>query len=133
MKTFEVYFKIDSSDNKSEFIDKVEYLLDSTTPRLNIYKRKSKKISEKNFWIWTNNYILKSNNSSNSESELFKILLDIGITGFLLWSYLIIQLFYYCKSKWSLLTLSSILSLSLFNIYSWFLPIILYSSFYYFF
>lgn len=124
MKTFEVYFKIDSSDNKSEFIDKVEYLLDSTTPRLNIYKESLKKISEKKFFGYGhNNYILKSNNSSNSESELFKILLDIGITGFLLWSYLIIQLLYYCKSKWSLLTLSSILSLSLFNIYSWFLPI----------
>ena len=53
MKTFEVYFKIDSSDNKSEFIDKVEYLLDSTTPRLNIYKESLKKYLKKIFWIWT--------------------------------------------------------------------------------
>ena len=64
MKTFEAYFKIDSSDNKSEFIDKVEYLLDSTTPRLNIYKESLKKISEKIFGYGHNNYILKSNNSS---------------------------------------------------------------------
>ena len=134
MNSFEAYFskessdnktkKEESSDNKTKFIDNVEYLLDSTPPRLDIYKESLKKISEKKFFGYGhNNYILKSNNSSNSESELFKILLDIGIIGFLLWSYLIIQLLCYCKSKWSLLTLSSILSLSLFNIYSWFLPI----------
>ncbi len=134
MKSFEAYFskessdnktkKEESSDNKTKFIDNVEYLLDSTPPRLDIYKESLKKISEKKFFGYGhNNYILKSNNSSNSESELFKILLDIGIIGFLLWSYLIIQLLCYCKSKWSLLILSSILSLSLFNIYSWFLPI----------
>tara|TARA_B000000475_G_scaffold272033_1_gene271601 strand:- start:895 stop:2358 length:1464 start_codon:yes stop_codon:yes gene_type:complete len=129
MKSFEVYFNVKSSNNKSElnktkFVDQVEYLLDSSLPRLSIYKESLEKISEKKFFGYGhNNYILKSNNSSNSESELFKILLDIGIIGFLLWSYLIIQLLYYCKSKWSLLILSSILSLSLFNIYSWFLPI----------
>lgn len=129
MKSFEVYFDVKSSNNKSElnktkFVDQVDYLLDSSLPRLSIYKESLEKISEKKFFGYGhNNYILKSNNSSNSESELFKILLDIGIIGFLLWSYLIIQLLYYCKSKWSLLILSSILSLSLFNIYSWFLPI----------
>ena len=123
MRAFEVYFTFKPED-KAEYIDKVEYLLDSTSPRIDIYKESLKKISEKKiFGYGHNNYILKSNNSSNSESELFKILLDIGIIGFLLWSYLIIQLLNYCKSKWSLLTLISILSLSLFNIYSWFLPI----------
>lgn len=124
MKSFEVYFDVKSSNNKTKFVDQVDYLLDSSLPRLSIYKESLEKISEKKFFGYGhNNYILKSNNSSNSESELFKILLDIGIIGFLLWSYLIIQLLYYCKSKWSLLILSSILSLSLFNIYSWFLPI----------
>lgn len=134
MRAFEVYFTFNPEHNKTEYIKKVEYLLDSTTPRLNIYKESLKKISEKKiFGYGHNNYILKSNNSSNSESELFKILLDIGIIGFLLWSYLIIQLLNYCKSKWSLLTLISILSLSLFNIYSWFLPIYFILSFIIFF
>ena len=129
MKSFEIYFDGELSNNKSElnktkFVNSVEHLLDSTVPRLSIYKESLAKISEKKiFGYGHNNYILKSNNSSNSESELFKILLDLGIIGFLLWSYLIIQILYYCKTKWSLLILSSILSLSLFNIYSWFLPI----------
>ena len=124
MNSFEKYFSVDKNENKEEFIKKVEYLLDSTKPRLDIYKESLKKISEKKFFGYGhNNYVLKSNNSSNSESELLKILLDIGIVGFLLWTYLIIQLINNCKSNWSLLIVFSILSLSLFNIYSWFLPI----------
>ena len=125
MKSFNIYFgQNNRSMDKTEFVNKVEFLLDSTAPRLDIYKESLKKINKKKiFGYGHNNYILRSNNSSNSESELFKILLDIGITGFLLWSYLIIQLLYNCKTKWSLLTVSSILLLSLFNIYSWFLPI----------
>lgn len=123
MKSFQIYISYDGNKDHEKFINEVEFLLDSTKPRLYIYKESLKKISEKKiFGHGHNNFILESNNSSNSESELLKILLDIGIIGFLLWSYLIIQLLISCKSKWSLLSVLSILSLSLFNIYSWFLP-----------
>ena len=123
LTSFKAYFQ-EHNYNDEEFVANTNYLLDSTAPRLLIYEESLKKISKKILSGYgPNNYILKSNNSSNSESEFLKIMLDIGIIGILLWLYLFIQLFKNCKSKWSLLMLSSIMSLSLFNIYSWFLPI----------
>ena len=110
--------------NEKEFVAATNHLLDSTIPRKNIYKESLKKISEKKmFGYGPNNYILKSNNSNNSESEFLKILLDLGVIGIFVWIYFFVQLFKECKSKWSFLILLSIISLSLFNIYSWFLPI----------
>jgi len=121
---FQVYYGADNKISDNEFIAKTDYLLDSTKPRMEIYKESLKKISEKKlFGYGVNNYTLESNNSSNSESEFLKILLDIGVVGMILWLYFSIQLFKNCKSNWSFLILLSIMSLSLFNIYSWFLPI----------
>jgi O-antigen ligase len=115
---------VDNTLNEKEFVATTNHLLDSTVPRKNIYKESLKKISEKiMFGYGPNNYILKSNNSNNSESEFLKILLDLGVIGIFVWIYFFVQLFKECKSKWSFLILLSIISLSLFNIYSWFLPI----------
>lgn len=112
-----------STDNEEEFLNKVNYLLDSTAPRLEIYKESIKKISKKILLGYgSNNFKLSSNNSSNSESEPLKILLDLGVIGLLVWIYLYFQLLKSCKTKWSLLLILSIMSLSTFNIYSWFLP-----------
>jgi len=121
---FESYYVDRNQLSESEFIAQTDYLLDSTKPRIEIYKESLKKISEKKlFGYGLNNYTLESNNSSNSESEVLKILLDVGIVGMILWLYFFIQLFKNCKSNWSFLILLSTMSLSLFNIYSWFLPI----------
>jgi hypothetical protein len=123
LKAFNNYF-IDKDYSDEEFIVAINYLLDSTVPRKEIYKESLKKISEKKmFGYGPNNYVLKSNNSNNSESEFLKILLDLGVIGIIVWIYLFVQLLKECKSKWSFLILFSIISLSLFNIYSWFLPI----------
>ena len=123
MTAFQKYFD-NRIYNDEELIYEINYLLDSTKPRKDIYKESLKKISEKKlFGYGLNNYILKSNNSSNSESEFLKILLDIGVVGMIMWLYFFIQLFKNCKSNWSFLILLSTMSLSLFNIYSWFLPI----------
>lgn len=109
--------------NENEYIEVVDYLLDSTPPRMEIYKESLDKIfSNILFGYGPNNFKLLSNNSSNSESEPLKILLDIGIIGLLLWIYLYFQLLKNCKTKWSLLLILSIMSVSVFNIYSWFLP-----------
>lgn len=111
------------TDNEDEFLKRVDYLLDSTAPRMEIYKESVKKISKKILLGYgSNNFKLSSNNSSNSESEPLKILLDLGVIGLLVWIYLYFQLLKSCKTKWSLLLILSILSLSAFNIYSWFLP-----------
>jgi len=111
------------TNNEDEFLKRVDYLLDSTAPRIEIYKESVKKISKKILLGYgSNNFKLSSNNSSNSESEPLKILLDLGIIGLLVWIYLYFQLLKSCKTKWSLLLILSILSLSAFNIYSWFLP-----------
>lgn len=111
------------TDNEDEFLKRVDYLLDSTAPRIEIYKESVKKISKKILLGYgSNNFKLSSNNSSNSESEPLKILLDLGVIGLLVWIYLYFQLLKSCKTKWSLLLILSILSLSAFNIYSWFLP-----------
>ena len=124
MTSFKVYHGDHNQISNNEFIAKTDNLLDSTKPRKEIYKESLKKISEKKlFGYGVNNYTLESNNSSNSESEFLKILLDIGVVGMILWLYFSIQLFKNCKSNWSFLILLSTMSLSLFNIYSWFLPI----------
>ena len=54
MKSFNIYFgQNNRSMDKTEFVKKVEFLLDSTSPRLDIYKESLKKNLKKNFWIWT--------------------------------------------------------------------------------
>ena len=86
------------TDNEDEFLKRVDYLLDSTAPRMEIYKESVKKISKKILLGYgSNNFKLSSNNSSNSESEPLKILLDLGVIGLLVWIYLYFQLLKSCK------------------------------------
>lgn len=107
-----------------EILKRKDFILNSTSSRVQIYKESFKKFKEKIFFgFGSNNYLLNSNNSSNPESEILKILLDFGLIGILFWFIFFGNLLINCKTDWSFYILLSIASLSLFNIYSWFPPI----------
>lgn len=120
--SFDIYFE-KSNINANEELEMKEFLLNSTNSRIDIYKESLKKFKEKLFFgFGSNNYLLNSNNSSNPESEILKILLDCGLIGILFWFIFFWNLLINCKTDWSFYILLVIASLSLFNIYSWFLP-----------
>lgn len=123
INSMDIYFdKSNWTDN--EILEEKEFLLNSTSSRVQIYIESFKKFKEKIFFgFGSNNYLLNSNYSSNPESEILKILLDCGLIGILFWLIFFGNLLVNCKTDWSFYILLSIASLSLFNIYSWFLPI----------
>ena len=112
------------TDNEDEFLKRVDYLLDSTAPRMEIYKESVKKISKKILLLGMGQIISNYHLTIHLtlKANLLKFFLDLGVIGLLVWIYLYFQLLKSCKTKWSLLLILSILSLSAFNIYSWFLP-----------
>jgi len=60
--------------------------------------------------------------STNPESQILKILLDIGLIGLIIWFMLLLEIMKSCKNLNLRFCFLGMLFLSVFNVYSWFVP-----------
>ena len=130
LKNFKKVYLDHLSDE--EYILESSRLLNSTPERMEIYKNSFNEFTKKPlFGYGVRNYTVSKRISSydntitlssNPESQILKILLDIGIAGLILWLLLIFEIFKSCRNFDLKLCFLGILFLSIFNVYSWFVP-----------